>query len=172
MDRSINWTFVTGRHVSSDLNRFICLTFYLSVQYRKYRRSVRTMILVDEIRSEMLSLLYRQLKPRITWQRRFLTQGLLQSSSTPPPSLLTSSPSASKNLQEKPYYVPRNSKGNLPVYSDIRNAGSRPLVHIRNVEGDISVRLSPVLIPVVVFIMVFIDASKRTVAVALPKRFT
>jgi len=40
----------------------------------------------------------------------------------------------------KPYYVPRNNRGNLPVYSDIKNAGGRYLVLIRNVEGDISVR--------------------------------
>ena len=105
-----------------------------------------------EIHSEMLSLIHRQLKPRITWQRRFLTQGLLpgQSSSTPPPMLLVLNASVPKNLNEKAYYVPRNSRGNLPVYSDIKNAGSRPLVHIRNVEGNISVRLSPVPIPAVV----------------------
>ncbi|KAF7972085.1 hypothetical protein HWV62_18890 [Athelia sp. TMB] len=36
-----------------------------------------------------------------------------------------------------PYYVPRNSQGSLPVYSDIRNNGTRILVLIRNVEGNV-----------------------------------
>ncbi|KAI0035743.1 mitochondrial large subunit ribosomal protein-domain-containing protein [Vararia minispora EC-137] len=36
-----------------------------------------------------------------------------------------------------PYFVPRNSRGSLPVYSDIRNGGTRHLVLIRNVQGDI-----------------------------------
>ena len=39
-----------------------------------------------------------------------------------------------------PYYVPRNSQGSLPVYSDIRNNGTRILVLIRNVEGNVEVR--------------------------------
>ncbi|KJA18583.1 hypothetical protein HYPSUDRAFT_169077, partial [Hypholoma sublateritium FD-334 SS-4] len=36
------------------------------------------------------------------------------------------------------YFVPRNTKGNLPVYTDIRNAGSRHLVLVRNIEGNAS----------------------------------
>lgn len=38
-----------------------------------------------------------------------------------------------------PFFVPRNSNGNLPVYSDIRNGGTRLLVTIRNVDGNASV---------------------------------
>ena len=38
-----------------------------------------------------------------------------------------------------PYFVPRNSRGNLPVYTDVRNGGSRYLVLVRNVEGNASV---------------------------------
>ena len=38
-----------------------------------------------------------------------------------------------------PYYVPRNSRGSLPVYTDVRNSGGRYLVLIRNVEGDAKV---------------------------------
>ena len=38
------------------------------------------------------------------------------------------------------YLVPRNSRGSLPVYSDVRNGGSRYLISIRNVEGNIKVR--------------------------------
>ncbi|RDB21170.1 54S ribosomal protein img2, mitochondrial [Hypsizygus marmoreus] len=35
-----------------------------------------------------------------------------------------------------PYYVPRNTRGNLPVYTDVRNGGTRYLVLIRNVDGN------------------------------------
>ena len=37
------------------------------------------------------------------------------------------------------YIVPRNGQGSLPVYTDIRNAGSRYLVLVRNIEGDATV---------------------------------
>ncbi|KAF8910786.1 ribosomal protein L49/IMG2 [Mucidula mucida] len=36
------------------------------------------------------------------------------------------------------YHVARNSRGSLPVYSDVRNAGSRYLVYIRNVDGNVA----------------------------------
>lgn len=39
------------------------------------------------------------------------------------------------------YVVPRNTKGKLPVYTDIRNGGTRKLLLIRNVEGDAVVSL-------------------------------
>lgn len=39
-----------------------------------------------------------------------------------------------------PYALVRNSRGSLPVYSDIRNAGTRYQVQIRNVLGDANVR--------------------------------
>lgn len=38
-----------------------------------------------------------------------------------------------------PYSVPRNSRGTLPVYTDIRNGGTRYLVLVRNIRGDIHV---------------------------------
>jgi Mitochondrial large subunit ribosomal protein (Img2) len=38
-----------------------------------------------------------------------------------------------------PYFVPRNTRGNLPVYTDIRNGGTRYLVLVRNVDGDANV---------------------------------
>ncbi|EKM82816.1 hypothetical protein AGABI1DRAFT_111384 [Agaricus bisporus var. burnettii JB137-S8] len=34
------------------------------------------------------------------------------------------------------YFVPRNANGNLPVYTDIRNNGTRDLTLIRNVQGE------------------------------------
>jgi large subunit ribosomal protein L49 len=37
-----------------------------------------------------------------------------------------------------PYYIPRNSTGSLPVYTDYKNAGARCMVLIRNVEGDVN----------------------------------
>ena len=39
-----------------------------------------------------------------------------------------------------PFFVPRNSRGSLPVYTDIKNNGTRQLVLIRNVEGNANVR--------------------------------
>lgn len=39
-----------------------------------------------------------------------------------------------------PYCVQRNSRGSIPVYTDIRNAGTRYLVLIRNVQGNVNVR--------------------------------
>ncbi|TFK55191.1 hypothetical protein OE88DRAFT_1723577 [Heliocybe sulcata] len=37
-----------------------------------------------------------------------------------------------------PYFIPRNSRGSIPVYTDVRNAGGRFLILIRNVEGDVN----------------------------------
>ncbi|KAF9239657.1 mitochondrial large subunit ribosomal protein-domain-containing protein [Melanogaster broomeanus] len=37
-----------------------------------------------------------------------------------------------------PYFVRRNSRGSLPIYTDIRNGGTRYLVQIRNVEGRVN----------------------------------
>jgi hypothetical protein len=38
-----------------------------------------------------------------------------------------------------PYFVPRNARGSLPVYSDVRNGGMQYLISVRNVEGNIKV---------------------------------
>lgn len=46
---------------------------------------------------------------------------------------------ASRHVNPIPYFVRRNSRGSLPVYSDVRNAGTRYLVQIRNVDGNASV---------------------------------
>jgi len=51
----------------------------------------------------------------------------------------TTQRSPSAKLVQYPYYIPRNTRGSLPVYSDIRNNGTRILVQIRNVEGNIEV---------------------------------
>ena len=53
-------------------------------------------------------------------------------------------------LLAQSYFVPRNANGNLPVYSDIRNNGTRYLVLIRGVDGKAQVNffvstLSPYL---------------------------
>jgi len=37
------------------------------------------------------------------------------------------------------YFVPRNSRGNLPVYTDVRNNGDRHFVIVRNVDGSAEV---------------------------------
>jgi hypothetical protein len=54
------------------------------------------------------------------------------------PRLATSLAGPASSSQH-PYLVPRNSRGTLPVYSDVRNGGSRYLISIRNVEGNIKV---------------------------------
>jgi large subunit ribosomal protein L49 len=38
-----------------------------------------------------------------------------------------------------PYFVPRNTRGSLPVYTDVRNGGTRYLMLIRNIDGDANV---------------------------------
>lgn len=38
-----------------------------------------------------------------------------------------------------PYFVRRNSRGSLPVYTDVRNGGTKYLVTIRNVQGQLNV---------------------------------
>ncbi|KAL5511718.1 hypothetical protein ACEPAH_4936 [Sanghuangporus vaninii] len=35
------------------------------------------------------------------------------------------------------YFIPRNTRGSLPVYTDIRNGGTRYLVLVRNIRGNI-----------------------------------
>lgn len=55
--------------------------------------------------------------------------------------LPTPSSSPSKTVTQS-YFVPRNTQGNLPVYTDVRNAGGRYLVLIRNVEGNVAVCFS------------------------------
>ncbi|TDL27279.1 hypothetical protein BD410DRAFT_681434, partial [Rickenella mellea] len=36
-----------------------------------------------------------------------------------------------------PYFVPRNSRGSLPVHSLIRNGGSRYQIQIKHIQGNI-----------------------------------
>ncbi|TRM62687.1 mitochondrial large subunit ribosomal protein-domain-containing protein [Schizophyllum amplum] len=43
---------------------------------------------------------------------------------------------AGQTTVQHPFFVPRNSRGSLPVYTDVRNGGGRYFVQIRNVEGD------------------------------------
>lgn len=42
-------------------------------------------------------------------------------------------------IVQYPYFVPRNTRGSLPVYTDVRNAGGRYMVLIRNIEGNADV---------------------------------
>ncbi|KIM32217.1 hypothetical protein M408DRAFT_326853 [Serendipita vermifera MAFF 305830] len=43
-----------------------------------------------------------------------------------------------KTAIEYPYFVPRNSNGCVPVYSDFKSNRSREITLIRNVEGDVN----------------------------------
>ena len=45
-----------------------------------------------------------------------------------------------KTAIEYPYFVPRNSNGCVPVYSDFKNNKTREITLIRNVEGNVNVR--------------------------------
>jgi len=45
---------------------------------------------------------------------------------------------ATATVVRHPYFIQRNSRGSIPVYTDVRNAGSRYLVLIRNVEGNVN----------------------------------
>ncbi|KIM49280.1 hypothetical protein M413DRAFT_438461 [Hebeloma cylindrosporum] len=88
----------------------------------------------------MLGLLARQAAFHIPRNARRLSEVVVASSlasgstvAHPPHPTSSSSPSKTHS-----YFVPRNTKGNLPVYTDVRNAGGRYLVLIRNVEGNVS----------------------------------
>ncbi|KAF9483835.1 hypothetical protein BDN70DRAFT_873217 [Pholiota conissans] len=97
----------------------------------------------------MLSLLQRQIAIQAPRNSRFLSEAvdasssLASTSASSPLPASTSTPSspsaktAATNLKLE-YFVPRNTNGNLPVYTDVRNAGSRHLVLIRNVEGNLN----------------------------------
>ncbi|KAF8078112.1 mitochondrial large subunit ribosomal protein-domain-containing protein [Lyophyllum atratum] len=61
---------------------------------------------------------------------RFLTQRAAVSSTAP---VTAPTPFSVKY----PYFIPRNTRGNLPVYTDVRNGGTRYLVLVRNVDGNV-----------------------------------
>jgi hypothetical protein len=44
-----------------------------------------------------------------------------------------------KTAIEYPYFVPRNSSGCVPVFSDFKNNKTREITLIRNVEGNVNV---------------------------------
>lgn len=71
---------------------------------------------------------------RCLWGARFFSQAAL-ATDTAAQALKTPA-----GAIKYPFFVPRNSNGNLPVYTDIRNGGTRILVSIRNVDGNASVR--------------------------------
>jgi hypothetical protein len=58
---------------------------------------------------------------------------------THPRFLASDATSCPASSSQHPYLVPRNSRDTLPVYSDVRNGGTRYLISIRNVEGNIKV---------------------------------
>ncbi|PPQ78539.1 hypothetical protein CVT25_011811 [Psilocybe cyanescens] len=81
----------------------------------------------------MLSLARRRVASQLTrtnanrtFSEAATANELVSTSSTTPPLSL-------------PYYVPRNTRGNLPVYTDVRNAGGRYMILVRNIEGNAGV---------------------------------
>ena len=72
----------------------------------------------------MLWLLRKDLVPRLALANtRYLSQASAVLSTT----------------QKPAYFVPRNSQGNLPVYTDVRNNGARHFVLVRNIDGSAEV---------------------------------
>lgn len=43
---------------------------------------------------------------------------------------------SNEQLPVDQFYVPRNSKGSLPVYTDSNNGGTRYVVLVRNIQGN------------------------------------
>ncbi|KAI8998757.1 mitochondrial large subunit ribosomal protein-domain-containing protein [Trametes punicea] len=87
----------------------------------------------------------RSLVPRLfapsTRQARLFSSQLAPAPSEalpPPPHAQSHSAGANPSpAPSLPYRVRRNTRGSIPVYTDIRNSGTRVLVLIRNVEGNI-----------------------------------
>lgn len=78
---------------------------------------------------------------------------------------VTTHPSAKTNPVSYPYFVPRNTRGNLPVYTDIRNGGTRYIVLVRNVDGNVNVcKFTHRLIPpkLLTISPLFPDACQRS----------
>ena len=90
--------------------------------------------------------------------RAFTTNHWAPDSAAPSSSSASSSPIQTRNAsqtasthpgsQSNPqpsYHIPRNSRGSLPVYSDIRNGGTRYQVLVRNVQGNtpVSANIAP-----------------------------
>ncbi|KAF8969903.1 mitochondrial large subunit ribosomal protein-domain-containing protein [Flammula alnicola] len=89
----------------------------------------------------MLSLFRRQIAIQLPRNTRCFSETVAPSdlalSSVAPPPVKTPTSSAS-SAKKSEYFVPRNTRGNLPIYTDVRNAGGRHLVLIRNIEGSAS----------------------------------
>ncbi|KAF9907112.1 hypothetical protein EC991_011330 [Linnemannia zychae] len=53
-------------------------------------------------------------------------------------STVTATPAATSNATKLPrtYFVERTKAGQLPVYSEFKNAGTRPLTIIRKIQGN------------------------------------
>ncbi|GAA6011417.1 hypothetical protein JCM11491_002776 [Sporobolomyces phaffii] len=56
----------------------------------------------------------------------------------PPTPVASGSATVGAAEVESKYFVPRSQFGELPVYSDVRNGGTRVLTVIRKVHGDVS----------------------------------
>jgi len=91
----------------------------------------------------MLVLLRRQAAFHISGNTRRLSDVVVANSPASGSTLADPPiPTPSKKAVTHSYFVPRNTKGNLPIYTDVRNAGGRYLVLIRNVEGNVAVSVS------------------------------
>ncbi|KAG5645906.1 hypothetical protein DXG03_005053 [Asterophora parasitica] len=78
----------------------------------------------------MLTTLQSQLVPSFRHARCFAQRAAASTASA-------TAPTAPITVSVKlPYFIPRNTRGNLPVYTDVRNGGTRYQVLVRNVDGN------------------------------------
>ena len=99
--------------------------------------------------SKMLSSLARPFLAIPPRQARFYSElasatssSAVHSTPSDPLPPATSHRPISQPVRDLPYLVRRNTKGSIPVYTDIRNGGTKYLVLIRNVEGNVNVRFN------------------------------
>lgn len=95
--------------------------------------------LLTEYSIDMLRTITLRLQPatRSRWYSQLLAaSGTASASAGTRPASTVSSPTAT--AARYPYYIPRNTQGSIPVYTDYRNH-NRVLTLIRNVEGNVDV---------------------------------
>ncbi|GAA5873462.1 hypothetical protein JCM16303_001131 [Sporobolomyces ruberrimus] len=66
------------------------------------------------------------------------TPATTQGQSSPTTPIASGSATISGGKSDSKYFIPRSQFGELPVYSDVRNGGTRVLTIIRKVHGDVS----------------------------------
>lgn len=81
--------------------------------------------------------------------------------------LVDATASQKKTAIQYPYFVPRNSNGAVPVYSDFKNQKSRNLTLIRNIEGNVNVRTTLSWLETRLTTVILIQALKEDLVATL-----